>query len=685
MSVEEALAKARAIAAKLGLSTSTTPTGELGKRKSRWDEDQSAAFGAGLGAMTKKKVYIPVREHPDINFLGLLIGPRGKTQKELQERTGAKILVRGRGSQKEGMSSGHPDDDDELHVAIEGSNDAVSRALKEIEDILFNPEQALRLKQDQLKNLAEMNGNSSALTTTSQRDHYGNAMALDDNSVELRVPNNLVGLIIGKGGEHIQKLQSQTGAHVQIAKESDMKPGETCRSIILRGAPDAVAEAKRRIDDLITERTTPQQQTQNPLKNNNNKKELDNYAFVLRLPVANDKVGIIIGRGGVTIKSIQERTRAHVQVPTGPDEDNQEVRTLSIAADSREAVEAAQMEISMVLQQQQQQSNMPPPNSVFIQVPDDKVGVIIGRQGTTIKDIQQRTQTRIQIPPQADPGTNPPIRTCSIQGSPDQQFMAKFEIETLLGLMPGGTDPHGGGGGGYGMGMGMGMSQGYGGGGMGMGGMAGMGMYGGGQPNYGMGGGGGGMGMGMGMYGQSYSQPTTDSYYGYQQQQQQQDPMAATIDPNASASAAIPSDPTAYYNDYWQYAAYYGEAASRIYYGSWSPPEGTPAPEGFVIPVPVPDVPAPPAEDGTQSQSQSESQLAPVDSTLSSESTSVLLSSSDSSTSVEQDPVYAEWQQQQGQCQGQGQPDEGEIQTNGDGDGSDQGQFGNGGSGGGYS
>ena len=53
-----------------------------------------------------------------------------------------------------------------------------------------------------------------------------------------------------------------------------------------------------------------------------------------------------------------------------------------------------------------------------------------------------------------------------------------------------------------------------------------------------------------------------------------------------SASAeAVPVDPTAYYKDYWQYAAYYGEAAARLYYGAWSPPVGTAPPADMVIPA----------------------------------------------------------------------------------------------------
>lgn len=46
-------------------------------------------------------------------------------------------------------------------------------------------------------------------------------------------------------------------------------------------------------------------------------------------------------------------------------------------------------------------------------------------------------------------------------------------------------------------------------------------------------------------------------------------------DATATAAAAIPTDPTAYYADFWKYAEYYGEDAARLYYGAWSPPVGS--------------------------------------------------------------------------------------------------------------
>ena len=41
-----------------------------------------------------EKVYLPVREFPEINFFGLLVGPRGNTLKKMESQSGAKIHIR---------------------------------------------------------------------------------------------------------------------------------------------------------------------------------------------------------------------------------------------------------------------------------------------------------------------------------------------------------------------------------------------------------------------------------------------------------------------------------------------------------------------------------------------------------------------------------------------------------------
>ena len=44
-----------------------------------------------------KKIFIPLKDYPGYNFIGLIIGPRGNTQKRMQSETNTKIAIRGRG------------------------------------------------------------------------------------------------------------------------------------------------------------------------------------------------------------------------------------------------------------------------------------------------------------------------------------------------------------------------------------------------------------------------------------------------------------------------------------------------------------------------------------------------------------------------------------------------------------
>jgi len=86
----------------------------------------------------KKKIIIPT--HTGFNYAGLIIGPKGSNQKRLEEETGCKILVRGRGSQKEGQAPNRGDFED-LHVLVAGdSEEQVGRAQAAIEKIIFADE-----------------------------------------------------------------------------------------------------------------------------------------------------------------------------------------------------------------------------------------------------------------------------------------------------------------------------------------------------------------------------------------------------------------------------------------------------------------------------------------------------------------------------------------------------------------
>ncbi|XP_050721626.1 protein held out wings-like isoform X9 [Eriocheir sinensis] len=119
------------------------------------------------------KVYVPVKDHPEFNFVGRILGPRGMTAKQLEQETGCKIMVRGKGSMRdkkkqEEQNRGKPNWEhlnEELHVLIsveDSENRAklkIQRALEEIRKLLVpSADGEDELKKRQLMELAIING-----------------------------------------------------------------------------------------------------------------------------------------------------------------------------------------------------------------------------------------------------------------------------------------------------------------------------------------------------------------------------------------------------------------------------------------------------------------------------------------------------------------------------------------------
>ena len=113
-----------------------------------------------------KKLYIPMKEYPGYNFIGLIIGPRGNTQKRMEKETGAKIVIRGKGSVKEGRLQQKrdlkpdPSENEDLHVLVEAdTQEALDAAAGMVEKLLQPVDEVLNEhKRQQLRELAALNG-----------------------------------------------------------------------------------------------------------------------------------------------------------------------------------------------------------------------------------------------------------------------------------------------------------------------------------------------------------------------------------------------------------------------------------------------------------------------------------------------------------------------------------------------
>lgn len=158
-------------------------------------------------------------------------------------------------------------------------------------------------------------------------------------SKKIEIPNGRVGVIIGKAGETIKYLQIQSGARIQITRDADHDPNLPNRTVEIMGNQDQIAKAEQLISEVLAEAeaggpgSVSRRVTGAP----------GSEQFVMKVP--NNKVGLVIGKGGETIKNIQARSGARVQViplhPPPGDMSNE--RTVQIDGTSEQIEVAKQM------------------------------------------------------------------------------------------------------------------------------------------------------------------------------------------------------------------------------------------------------------------------------------------------------------------------------------------------------
>ena len=114
------------------------------------------------------KIPIPQDEHPHIGFMGLLIGPRGNTLKKIQQETRCKVMIRGKGTEKEGKGRSsnkmpQPGDGEPMHAIVEApTHEFLKKGCDRIRQIIKVgiecPDGHNELKRMQLRELAALNG-----------------------------------------------------------------------------------------------------------------------------------------------------------------------------------------------------------------------------------------------------------------------------------------------------------------------------------------------------------------------------------------------------------------------------------------------------------------------------------------------------------------------------------------------
>uniref|UniRef100_A0AAY4BIG5 K Homology domain-containing protein n=1 Tax=Denticeps clupeoides TaxID=299321 RepID=A0AAY4BIG5_9TELE len=284
---------------------------------------------------------------------------------------------------------------------------------------------------DQMQHL----NNSSPVVDPSLYAYGGQKRSLDEGGEDLstvwapaivtedfKVPDKMVGFIIGRGGEQITRIQLESGCKIQIAPDSG---GMMDRPCTLTGSPENIEQAKRLLGQIVERcRNGPGFHS-----------DMDGNNAIQEILIPASKVGLVIGKGGDTIKQLQERTGVKMimiqdgPMPTGAD------KPLRITGDPYKVQQARELVVEIIRDKDQGDfraglgGSRLAGSSLDVAVPRFAVGIVIGRNGEMIKKIQNDAGVRIQFKP--DDGISPD-RIAQVMGQSDRCQHAVHLINELV-------------------------------------------------------------------------------------------------------------------------------------------------------------------------------------------------------------------------------------------------------------
>ncbi|XP_074990602.1 RNA-binding protein Nova-2 [Calonectris borealis] len=164
--------------------------------------------------------------------------------------------------------------------------------------------------------------------SSTKRSHTGEAGGC---CLKVLVPSGAAGALLGRGGRTLLQLQRETGASVRLSKAKDFYPGTRERVCLVRGPPAALSAVHSFIARKLREAppTAPPPPAPRP-----HRALSPDRAKQAKLIVPNSTAGLIIGKGGATVKAIMEQSGAWVQLSQKPEGLNLQERVVTVSGEA---------------------------------------------------------------------------------------------------------------------------------------------------------------------------------------------------------------------------------------------------------------------------------------------------------------------------------------------------------------
>jgi len=250
---------------------------------------------------------------------------------------------------------------------------------------------------------------------------------------EVYVPNKLVGLVIGRGGEMINKLQSESGAKIQVAPDPppEMAMIQQDRQVTVTGTSESVNKAKALIEQIKNEGKVPEKLLMGPSAPGE---------YSIEMMIVGNKIGLVIGKGGETIKSLQERAGCKMVLFQEGEYAHAPEKPLRISGEQSKVQYGKQLvsdlltmkELESINPEKQQQQQNHGGSYDEVQVPREAVGFVIGAKGASINNLQQMTGCRVQFKSKNDYDMEGEFKIATLSGTPQQVANAKAKLNELI-------------------------------------------------------------------------------------------------------------------------------------------------------------------------------------------------------------------------------------------------------------
>ncbi|KAK9271562.1 hypothetical protein L1049_001923 [Liquidambar formosana] len=407
-------------------------------KKGKWqNSSREQSFGNSQANDTVYRILCPARK------IGGVIGKGGGIVKALREETQAKITV----------ADSVPGSDERVIIIYSSPTNLRKQNTNE-DSASENEQEAMEPHcpaQDALLKVHER---------IIEEDLFGGMTFEDDNennvvTARLLVPNNMVGCLLGKGGDVIQKLRSETGASIRVLPEEHLPTCamSTDELVQISGKPAVAKRALYEVSTLLHQNPrkdkpplsfpmpyggqgfhppggpmTNMPPPANPMwphQNSNShgmppvpwmggyKNQPSGFVpggfndvrpghggeasveFSLKILCSAGKIGGVIGKGGFHVKQLQQETGANIHVEDASTESEERI----IRVSAFEALwNPRSQTIEAILQLQNKTSEFSEKGiTTRLLVPSSKVGCILGQGGHVINEMRRRTQADIRV------------------------------------------------------------------------------------------------------------------------------------------------------------------------------------------------------------------------------------------------------------------------------------------------